>query len=161
MKDLEDFIAANRAVFDGEDLPHGHEERFFTKWEAGRLRRRLRLRFLGAAAAVVLVWLSGWGLRELAFSESAVEARMLRRYRQEVEVLRQQVGDYVATLSPVYVEQIEYAVQLFTEDLDRCAEWLPLEISPAQRRRVLEDYYAHCIAGMEQMVLLIAEYTNN
>jgi len=154
--DLERFIAQNRALFDCDDLPQGGEERFFAKWEARRSGRRRHLRFLGVAASVVAL-LAGWGVREFAFGEAAVEARMLRHYRQQIEVLKQQLDGYVADLSPAGVERIEDAMLLFRGDVEAFTEWLPREISPAQRRKVLEDYYARHLAGMEQMVLLMME----
>ena len=164
MNNLEDFIAQNRALFDQEELPQGGEVRFFSRLAqetASRSRKLWRVRLLSTAAAAVLVLAAGWGVKELAFNQTAVEARMLKQYRQQIEVLRQQVNDYVAVLSPADAEQIVYAVQLCTEELDICSEWLPREVAPAQRREVLKEYYAHHVVGMEQVVSLVMQHTNN
>jgi len=164
MDDVRDFIAQNRALFNREELPQGHETRFFTRLakEMAMSKRKLwSFRLLTTTAAAVLVLLTGWGITVYAFSESAVEARMLRQYRQQIEVLQQQVNDCVTALAPIEAEHIRYAVQLCTDDLELCAEWLPREISPAQRRETLKNYYAYRLTSMEQVVYLVKENSNN
>ena len=164
MKNLDDFIVQNRALFDGDELPQGHEERFFAKLK-GRQRRRVRLhpsrfRLWNMAAAAVIVLLAGWGVAEFVQSKTASEARMFRQYQRQIGVLQEKLDGYVATLSTVDQEQIEGTIELFTENADEFTALLPPELPVEQRREALKAYYAQRVAGMEQTVALVMEYAN-
>jgi len=174
MEYLEDFIVQHRALFDQDEPPQGHEERFFAKWahatatqSSSPSKREVNMFVhtkpwgrLYVAAAAIIVLLAGWGVMEFTHSESVVEARNLRHYQHRIADLQKQLSYSLSSLSPVDMAQIEEAILMFTQNVDEFTNLLPNELSPDQRREALDNYYTQNIEGMKQAVALVTEYTS-
>ena len=161
---MEDFIHNHRTNFEEDQLPAGHEERFFQKLQQQQGRRRARAYILRAAAVAALLLLSV-GVWEFVIyapnspaslrREQRIEARMLQEYNKEVDSLRQEIFRYAPRVAGGDWEEIAGTVALIQGQPEALAELLPAEMSPAQRRAALQTCYERNIEGLQQVASLL------
>ena len=170
MNDLPDFIAKHRPLFDQEALPAGHEARFLSKLTQQATSKRTLLRrypYLGIAATIAAILITGLGIREMftatnrdAFAmrrEEKIEARMWRHYQAQMNAITQQINSYTPLLSDTDREQIEDAITILAQNHVPLMETLPAEAPFAVRRAALEGCYDRNLSGMKQIAALLAQ----
>ena len=161
---MENFIHNHRTNFEEDQLPAGHEERFFQKVEKQQRSRQARRYILQAAsvAALLLLSVGVWEFVIYAPNSSAslrreqrIEARMLQEYNKEVDSLRQEILRYAPRVAEGDWEEIAGTLELIQTQPEALADLLPLEMSPDQRRSALQTCYERNLEGLQQVASLL------
>ncbi|MCL2727503.1 MAG: hypothetical protein FWD56_03880 [Bacteroidales bacterium] len=173
MNELKDFIAENRHLFDQEQLPKGHEERFFSKLPQHRAKHLMVFwrPYQKIAAAAVIIVLVGLGIREFIITsdlnflsarrEMRIETKMLQKYQDQIHIVEEEIMSYASSIPLSDWEQIEYTLIHLSQNRDLILETLPEEMPFAVRRTALEAYYNQNLSGMQQIASLLAQNHNH
>ena len=161
---MEDFIHNHRTNFEEDQLPAGHEERFFRKVEKQQRSRQARRYILQATsvAALLLLSVGVWEFVIYAPNSSAslrreyrLEARIHQQYTREMDSLRQEIFRYAPRVEERDWEEIAGAVELIQTQPEAFASLLPSDMNPEERRSALQTCYERNVEGLQQMASLL------
>jgi hypothetical protein len=157
MNRLEQFISDNRPAFD-EQPPNGHKERLQQKIN---LQHRKTIAFwwtAGIAASVAILITAGlfWTMPDTTNTELLCEnsANMQYCYLEKMDAVASQIEVLVKDYDPWDRREVMDNVQEIIEATQgkELENELPPELSAAEHKAILADYYQHNLSSMEGIV---------
>ena len=154
MDNLEKFITENREAFDMAPVPESSLDRLMAKKRSRTVRMRLRWAVPSAAAAAVMVLL-------VTGQYNNAEHRHLDRMlegivRSEVEIMA-----LVENTCPQDMESVGNTIRSITAEAIPMYSLLPDELSPKERRTILDEYYGAKLQALERVKEHYAYVINN
>ena len=154
MDNLEKYIKENREAFDTAPVPQGSLDRLMAKTR--RKTVQIRLRWIlpaAAAAAVLLLFVTGYYNNE----ESRHLNKMLEGIaRSEVEIMT-----LVEISCPQDLEAVGNTIRSITTEAIPMYSLLPDELTPKERRKILDEYYGAKLQALDRVKEYYAFEMNN
>ncbi len=152
MDNLEKYIKDNREAFDMVPVPEGSLDRLMAKTRRRTIQIRLRW-ILPAAAAVLLLFVTGHYNND----ESRHLNKMLEGIaRSEVEIMT-----LVEISCPQNLEAVGNTIRSITSESIPMYSLLPDELTPKERRKILDEYYGAKLQALDRVKEYYAYEMNN
>ncbi|GHV26033.1 hypothetical protein FACS1894176_05950 [Bacteroidia bacterium] len=157
MSHLEQFIRDNRLAFD-EQPPAGHRERLEQKINQQHRKTIALWWTAGIAASVAIVIFAGlfWQQPSITNTELLCEnsANMQYCYLEKMDVVAGQIEELIKDYDPWDKQEVMDNVQEIIEATQGTdlADELPPELSAAEHKAIISDYYQHNLSSMEGIV---------
>ncbi len=144
MDNLEKYIKDNREAFDMVSVPEDSLDRLMAKTRRRTIQIRLRwILPAAAAAAVLLLFVTGYYKNE----ESRHLNKMLEGIaRSEVEILT-----LVEMSCPLDLEAVGNTIRSITTEAIPMYSLLPDELTPKERRKILDEYYGAKLQALDRV----------
>lgn len=145
MTELEKYIKANAAKFDGQTPADGHEQRFLARLDAVSAKPSLNVRRIvfgtiaAAAATLAGVFVAGRTLLAPKDPSAIYLAYMTRVSKLYAECPMEDTASW------------DDALAQFTEEAIPMFEQLPEEMSRREKARILRQYYGSMLNGAKQL----------
>lgn len=154
MDNLEKYIKENREAFDTAPVPQGSLDRLMAKTRRKAVQIRLRWILPAAAAAtVLLLFVTGYYNNE----EKRHLNRMLEGIaRSEVEIMTLVENSY-----PQNLEAVGNTIRSITAEAIPMYSLLPDELTPKERRKILDEYYGAKLEALDRVKEYYAHEMNN
>jgi hypothetical protein len=170
MEELEKYIIENRKKFNMGEMPEGHKERFLNKIasaESQEVRdikslhdnKKSHSLFLKIALPIAAVLVIGASILFFHKSEPSIEVvpQMEIAEMREMEELKQQIDQLSRQNDTITQIQTRNAVNSITFEAIPMNQQLPKVISPAERARILKNYYKQKVEGLKKVKRFLAE----
>lgn len=154
MDNLEKYIKDNREAFDTVPVPQGSLDRLMAKSRRRSVRHTLRWAVPAVAAAALLVlFVTGYYNND--------ESRHLNRIlegiaRSEVEIMTLVENSY-----PQDLEAVGNTIRSITAEAIPMYSLLPDELTPKERRKILDEYYGAKLQALDRVKEYYAYEMNN
>lgn len=154
MDNLEKYIKDNREAFDTVPVPQGSLDRLMAKSRRRSVRHTLRWAVPAvAAAALLLLFVTGYYNND----ESRHLNKMLEGIaRSEVEIMT-----LVEISCPQDLEAVGNTIRSITSEAIPMYSLLPDELTPKERRKILDEYYGAKLQALDRVKEYYAYEMNN
>lgn len=154
MDNLEKYIKDNREAFDTVPVPQGSLDRLMAKSRRRSVRHTLRWAVPAvAAAALLLLFVTGYYNND----ESRHLNKMLEGIaRSEVEIMT-----LVEIACPQDLEAVGNTIRSITSEAIPMYSLLPDELTPKERRKILDEYYGAKLQALDRVKEYYAYEMNN
>ena len=155
MDNLEKYIKENREAFDTAPVPQGSLDRLMAKTRKRTIQIRLRwiLPAAAAAAALLVLFVTGYYNNE----EKRHLNRMLEGIaRSEIEIMTLVENSY-----PHDLEAVGNTIRSITAEAIPMYSLLPDELTPKERRKILDEYYGAKLQALGRVTEYYACEMNN
>ena len=155
MDNLEKYIKENREAFDTAPVPQGSLDRLMAKTRKRTIQIRLRwiLPAAAAAAALLVLFVTGYYNNE----EKRHLNRMLEGIaRSEIEIMTLVENSY-----PHDLEAVGNTIRSITAEAIPMYSLLPDELTPKERRKILDEYYGAKLQALDRVKEYYAYEMNN
>lgn len=154
MDNLEKYIKDNREAFDTVPVPQGSLDRLMAKSRRRPVRHTLSWAVPAVAAAALLVlFLTGYYNND----ESRHLNKMLEGIaRSEVEIMT-----LVEISCPQDLEAVGNTIRSITSEAIPMYSLLPDELTPKERRKILDEYYGAKLQALDRVKEYYAYEMNN
>ena len=154
MDNLEKYIKDNREAFDTVPVPQGSLDRLMAKSRRRSVRHTLRWAVPAVAAAALLVlFVTGYYNND----ESRHLNKMLEGIaRSEVEIMT-----LVEISCPQDLEAVGNTIRSITTEAIPMYSLLPDELTPKERRKILDEYYGAKLQALDRVKEYYAYEMNN
>ena len=154
MDNLEKYIKDNREAFDMVPVPEGSLDRLMAKTR--RKAVQIRLRWIlpaAAAAAVLLLFVTGYYNNE--------EKRHLNRMLEGMASSEVEIMTLVEKSCPHNLDAVENTIRSITSEAIPMYSLLPEELTPKERRKILDEYYGAKLEALDRVKEYYAHEMNN
>lgn len=154
MDNLEKYIKENREAFDTAPVPQGSLDRLMAKTR--RKAVQIRLRWIlpaAAAAAVLLLFVTGYYNNE--------EKRHLNRMLEGMASTEVEIMTLVEKSCPHDLDAVENTIRSITSEAIPMYSLLPDELTPKERRKILDEYYGAKLEALDRVKEYYAHEMNN
>lgn len=154
MDNLEKYIKENREAFDTAPVPQGSLDRLMAKRR--RKAVQIRLRWIlpaAAAAAVLLLFVTGYYNNE--------EKRHLNRMLEGMASSEVEIMTLVEKSCPHNLDAVENTIRSITSEAIPMYSLLPDELTPKERRKILDEYYGAKLEALDRVKEYYAHEMNN
>lgn len=152
MDNLEKYINENREAFDMVPVPDGSLDRLMAKTRRRSVRKTLSWA-LPAAAAVLLLFVTGYHKND--------ESRQLNRMLEGIARSEVEIMTLVENSCPQDLEAVGNTIRSITAEAIPMQSLLPEELSPKERRTILDEYYGAQLKALERVKEYYAHELNN
>lgn len=154
MDNLEKYIKDNREAFDMVPVPDGSLDRLMAKTRKRTIQIRLRWILPAAAAAAVLVlFVTGYYNNE--------EKRHLNRMLEGMASTEVEIMTLVEKSCPHDLDAVENTIRSITSEAIPMYSLLPDELTPKERRKILDEYYGAKLEALDRVKEYYAHEMNN
>jgi len=160
MDNLKQLIESNRDIFENEELPVGHKERFINKINRRKVVKRDFLRitlYLCAASVIAFLILTPFILKDnseigcpdgIADYKSVLKSRSSEIYLMADRLDSHNKDIVINTLDELVSEAVPFEDQL------------PMELDKTTRSQLSQQYYCPKIEGVEKLRGYVAQLLN-
>ena len=154
MDNLEKYIKDNREAFDMVPVPEGSLDRLMAKTRERTIQIRLRwILPAAAAAAVLLLFVTGYYNNE--------EKRHLNRMLEGMASSEVEIMTLVEKSCPHNLDAVENTSRSITSEAIPMYSLLPDELTPKERRKILDEYYGAKLEALDRVKEYYAHEMNN
>lgn len=153
MDNLEKYIKDNREAFDTVPVPDGSLDRLMAKTRRKAVQIRLRWILPAAAAAVLVLFVTGYYNNE--------EKRHLNRMLEGMASTEVEIMTLVEKSCPHDLDAVENTIRSITSEAIPMYSLLPDELTPKERRKILDEYYGAKLEALDRVKEYYAHEMNN